>query len=230
MRLLLRILRRDDSEELARMLPTMCVDLKLDLHWDCLLEMISYSPPLISAAAFYGAANCFTFLTECHADLKAIDFFRTPVSHFAAAGGSLPILQALLDARQPFAGAAFPAIEHKQLEALKWLLTRKLATPRDLDARGYSLLYVAIENHAVDIVKYIVAHHLVRPILPSNAPPLSPICFAIVLNDAELTALLVDNKKTNINEVDADGVSLLLPIRRCTWPARGGTANWLKRF
>jgi ankyrin repeat protein len=225
MKSLLPILRRDDSDELANVLATMPVDLKLDPYWDNLLGMISYAPPLVSAAAFYGAANCFALLIESHADLKATDFFRTPVTHFAAAGGSVPILQALLEAREPFAGAAFAAIEHKQLEALKWLLTRRLATMRDVDARGYSLLYVAIENHAVEIAKHIVANHLVRPILRPNGPGMSPICFAILLNEAEVTALLVDDNKTNINETNADGVSLLLPILRCTWPARGGIAN-----
>jgi ankyrin repeat protein len=222
MQSLLPILRRDDSEELSQMLPTIRVDLKFDPYWDDLLGMASYSPPLISVAAFYGAANCFALLNEHDADLKATDFFKTPVTHFAAAGGSLAILQALLDMQERFAGAAFPAIEHNQLEALKWLLTRKLVTPRDVDARGYSMLYVAIENHAIDIVKYIVANNA---ILPSNVPAVGPICFAIQLNDAEVTALLVGNKKTNINEADADGVSLLLPILRFTWPVRGEIAN-----
>jgi hypothetical protein len=120
------------------------------------------------------------------------------------------------------ADAAFPAIEHNQLEALKWLLMRKLATTRDVDARGYSMLDVAIENHTIDIMKHIVANNAIPP---SNIPAVSPICFAIQRNDAEVTALLVDNKKTNINEADADGVSLLLPILRSTWPAREGIAN-----
>jgi hypothetical protein len=209
---LLELFRADSVDRIPTALHSISVDSKLPIEWDGRLGFLSYSPPLLSVAAFFSAEHCFKALLALNARTDSLDFFRTPVTHFAAAGGSIPILQLLLDRGMSFAGAGFPAIEHHRLSAVKFLLKNRLIRYGDVDPRGFSHLLVAIENDCFDIVQEFVSSYE----FPfSTGSGYSPICLSLVQERMGMAEFLIGERTMDINQTDIDGVVLGVVIRHC---------------
>jgi hypothetical protein len=219
---LIEIFRTDAADRLSDALSTVQVDLILPFELDGSLGMLSYSPPLISVAAFFAAEHCFNALIAQNANLYVLDFFRTPVSHFAAAGGCVPILTAILERGIPFAGAGFPAIEHQQLNAVKWMLQNRLIHYADVDARGYSHLLVAVETRCFEIVQEFVNRY---ELLSCARTGYSAVALCLALDSIETAAFLIGKSSIDINQTDIDGVFFELKIHHYTLPASKGTSK-----
>jgi hypothetical protein len=210
---LIDIFRSDAADRLSDALSTIPVDFVLPSEWDGHLGMLSYSPPLISIAAFFAAEHCFNALVAQDADLYALDFFRTPLSHFAAAGGCVTILIALLERGMPFAGAGFPAIEHRQLNAVKWMLQNRLIRYEDVDSRGYSHLLVAVETGCFEIVQEFVNRY---QLFASARAGYSAVSLCLAQDSMETARFLIGQSSIDLNQADIDGVCLDFPIHHCT--------------
>jgi ankyrin repeat protein len=196
---LLEIFTKDAAADLTALLPKIPATSHFPSDLEVLPEFLSHAPPLISAAAFFGAETCFQTLLDNKADLSAVDLFGTPVSHFAVIGSSLPILTKLVDKRQTFTLSIFPAIEYHQLNSVQWLFDRSLAGRDSIDPRGYSILAVAIENGDIEIVRFLLEKLEDRI---HNTASWAPISYAFRLNFLDIAQLLIDNIEIDINEHD----------------------------
>ena len=56
---------------------------------------LKFNPPLCSICVYYRSIKCLNYLISIKTNLKSYDQFRTPITHFAVAGGSILILNIL---------------------------------------------------------------------------------------------------------------------------------------
>jgi hypothetical protein len=85
-------------------------------------SILSFSPPLVSVAAFFGAVNCVKLFASLHADLNEVDGEERTIVHFAAASGSIELLHFLRSVDGiDFSGSLKYSVEYWHIEAFNWL-------------------------------------------------------------------------------------------------------------
>jgi hypothetical protein len=94
------------------------------LDADSVPPLLLHSPPLISAAAFFGATNCFLHLRAVGADIEKCD--RSPLAlrpvHFAVAAGRSEIANLALCSGADPAGILYCAVEFEAFAVLSLCL------------------------------------------------------------------------------------------------------------
>lgn len=192
------VLKSDNVSNFSAFLESHSVNMTIERNNE-LPSMLRYSPPLICLAAYFGSRQCFSLLQSKGASLTSFDLFRTPVTHFAAAGGSLRICKHLLSAHLSFAGAIFPAIEHGRSSIVEWLFSHELVQQTETDARGFSPLCVAVENGDLRILQIVC-----REMPYQSDPKLSLVCYALNLGNVDAARYLISLNGFNPSETDAN--------------------------
>lgn len=77
----------------------------------CPHPMLTFNPPIVSAAAFFGSINCFKELKDAGASLTEVDDENRSVLHFACAGGSQDIVDLVRDECADYSGSLATCID-----------------------------------------------------------------------------------------------------------------------
>lgn len=94
----------------------------LDLCVLIVPPMLSFCPPILSFAAFFGAKNCFSLLLDNDASIDDVDDEARPVLHFAAAGGLTDIVDLVKERTDDYRGVLSACVEFFHLELLKHVI------------------------------------------------------------------------------------------------------------
>jgi ankyrin repeat protein len=180
MRALLDQIRADDIASLETFVhETNYVDHLLPLSSDLDVDAILlHNPPLISVAAFFGAARCFRFLQISNADLSLADGASQTAAHFCVAGGSDEVFGLLDNAGADFAPASRLGMTCV-LYAAKYdrfhFVRRFAAREFDLgarDAQNYNAVCHACVNGNAEMLEFLCARGVAPdyPITSSECP------------------------------------------------------------
>jgi hypothetical protein len=108
---------------------------------------LDWSPPLVGAAAFLGAVQCFRFLAASGADLDALADGDVTVAQLAAAGGSVEIVRLLQHWGADLRGCCAAAACWLQNDILEWLGDVRPHDIREKLCGGNAALQAAHSNN-----------------------------------------------------------------------------------
>jgi hypothetical protein len=78
----MQVVQNDDVDELQHMIAYgLSIDFILETPADSDHDLLKFSPPLISLAAFYGAEKCFRYLLVNEANIELVDSVSSPFTN-----------------------------------------------------------------------------------------------------------------------------------------------------
>lgn len=98
-------------------------------------------PPIISVAAFFGAANCLNYLIKSGVSLTTLDNQSRSIQYFSVAGGNIEIIKILSSSFLDFTEFTHLAAGLGNLSILKFLINELKCDPTTKDALGCTLLH-----------------------------------------------------------------------------------------
>jgi ankyrin repeat protein len=196
----MRILIDDDVAALRLLSasPGFEVERPLDINPLCPYVALDCRPPLIGAAAFFGAAECFTFLMLCGARLDSTCDDGQTVAQLAVAGGNIEVVRQVQQARVNMAGCTQAAALFFRGDILEWLAGS--------DPGGVSAaLYEAATSNNVAGARFCIGRGC--DVMRRDAAGLPAIDRAAYFGGLETTRLLLASESVR---GDFDGMSLAL--------------------
>ncbi|OHT09695.1 hypothetical protein TRFO_21314 [Tritrichomonas foetus] len=158
-------------------------------------SILSFSPSIACACAFYGALNCLKALSAHGVDLNQPDDEERTIAQFAAAGGSVEVLKFLKEKRVSFSGALEYAAQFYRNEAFEYL-----TSVCRLDGR---IFHSAVKSNNIHIIKYLISKNV--PFETRDEYNWTPLHIAASQNSIESVTLLLSIKNINVNIADLDG-------------------------
>ena len=136
------------------------VDFEIQITDRLLPDVFAASPPVICIAAAFGAQKCFNKLIILGADLQKTDAKGRSVAHFAALGGSIERIQALLalnvsfDVKDKFEKLPINyAVAFGPVDLMQWMMSQGLCGKSDWE----SVFRDAVASGRIDMLKSFVA-------------------------------------------------------------------------
>ncbi|EAY13631.1 ankyrin repeat protein, putative [Trichomonas vaginalis G3] len=157
---LLTIIQSDDATKISELVKNANdANEFLEFEDENIPEMLQEHPPIISAAAFYGATNCFNYLFKLGAKLDSLDENEVTILQFAVMGESPDILETIYSNGISFPYIGFFALRKEKFGSFFWLLDHKHAKIDEIDFTKSSYLHVAASLGNVEIFNKIINLH-----------------------------------------------------------------------
>jgi hypothetical protein len=236
---LIRILIDDDVAALRLLsaAPGFDVDGPLDINPLCPFFALDCRPPLIGAAAFFGAAECFTFLMLCGANLDWTCGDGQTVAQLAVAGGNIEVVRQVQQARVKMAGCAPAAALFFRGDILEWLAgsdpggvssalsdaaaSNNVAGARFCIARGSDVMRRdAAGLPALDRAAYYGGLETARLLLTSEAVRgdfdgmALALCHAAMAGRSCVVRLLMGDAGVDPSQMTADGIPVFRSVEQ----------------
>ena len=198
------ILEKDNSAKFKEKYAEIDPNAQLPSDIPDLPEFLKHSPPILSAAAYYGARKIFNCLRRKDADITQLDAMSTPLSHFAAFGGNLQILDEIRKYSGSFAGAGFYAVQNKKIKALEWLNNNNFININEKDPRGFNYGLVAALTNNEQIIRYVYEQ---LKSVPNRSPDDSNLILYLLQNNMDTSAILTIQlvPSIKVNEANQNG-------------------------
>ena len=200
----LECLQKDDSAKFKEKYADGDPNAKLPNDLPNLPEFLKHSPPILCAAAYYGARKVFNCLRRKDADINLVDSMNTPLSHFAACGGNIQIMDEIRKYSGSFAGAGFYAVEYKRIKLLEWMKQNNFIYVDEKDARGFNYGLVAALTNDEKIIRFVYQE---LKSVPDKSPDSSNLILYLLQNNLDTSALLTLQlvPSIKVNEANAQG-------------------------
>lgn len=155
---LLAAIENDDLENVKTLLPSANIATYQFKTPVCACDPIFHDhPPLVSAAAFYGATSILLEMIDMKVNLTQLDGKRRDVAYFAVAGGHTTAVKFLARHGVNFGECCHLAAGMWKPEIVKFLLGELKLDPSVIDAFGYTLLHSAAIGGCADVVTFLLA-------------------------------------------------------------------------
>lgn len=156
---ILGCLVRDDAARLRQLVdggvdPNMTLDPSLLVS----SSTLSFSPPLVCAAAFYGAVECVKALRACGVDFEAMDDEERTIAQFAAASGNVVLLEYLKGLGVSFTCSVSYAVEFWRNECFTWLHENVYPKMAGIEPEGVSTaLHAAARVNNIHAIRVLAS-------------------------------------------------------------------------
>lgn len=164
------------------------------------------SPTIIALSAYYNSVNTLTYLFKNGCLNENVDKYNTPISHYASMNGSTSALSVISNYKQEFSGAIFAAIEGKSLESIKWLKRNNYFDINEIDERGVSIAFAAIEANFGKGLKYLVKKCGCQIRAEYEG---SPLIYALGHGLWDAAYVLINDIKYSLEGIDGNGNTTL---------------------
>ena len=211
--MILDILKKDDENQLENyMQQNPDVDAVIRPYQNNKEPYLLHQPSLISAAAFFGSINCFTFLQHRDASLECVDEDGLTLAHFASLGGNNDICDLLDSSSIPF-----DAIDKHGCTCLHYAcLSENFSLVQKLFLRGLEIdapnneglkpIHFAAQGPSVEILEFLVSEGAdFNEKIGSNTP-----LFLSIINNRPENAKFLIEKGATVSPKSPDGKILLI--------------------
>jgi len=172
-------------------------------------DLLTNSPPLLSVAAYYQAIKCFKFLLDKGADISHLDEMEVPLSHFAVAGGSMEIIESLVQKGVDFSKTLHLAAEYGHYEVFLYLHQTFSLDLQEKDQYNRTFLHIASSSGNIKLVSFLIEKGLdINEIDGIHFCVLlgflfirlwTPLHFAVEKRRTGIVKHLLSNSRININ-------------------------------
>ena len=170
-------------------------------------------PPLLSAAAFFGAKDICDYLISMNAKQDAYDEKLLSFAHFAAAGGDLSIFRDYVDTENysntdiqmnfPIHYAALMG----RTDIVKYIWSKRSDFISVLGNSMKHPIHFASENGHVDVVDFLLSQNI--SVNETDEDNKTPLMYAASGGHLKLTVFLL-SRKAGVNDKDEDGRTALV--------------------
>ena len=221
----------DNAEDLSTIVnENNVVDQSLAIKKYLLPKVLTFSPPIISVSAFFGASDCTSYLLGMEADLNKSDLRGVLPSHFAAAGGNLNIFRSFwesgeLDQPDKMGNyAVHYAAKMGRIDILKYIWSRN-GDKNAITKKGSRMkqpIHFACENGHIDVVNFLYEMHK-RCIHAKDDDNNTPLIYASIGGHLDTVKFLL-SKHANPDEINAHGMTAI------TFAAQNGYLSIVKKL
>lgn len=163
---IVRILKTDDITKLQALLQEeITVNYKLPKKHFINPDFFKQSPSILCMAAYLKSVQCVEYLVSNGADLKSKDMLGRDVSHYAAAGGSVEVMEYLSSFEVTwdtcditFCSPLHYSIIFGNYDAMVWLWCTGHADLSEPGTNNMTPLHLAVSKDNVQIVNFLCSN------------------------------------------------------------------------
>ena len=204
-------LQSDNSILLGNLLNSgLQLDMKIPDPKKNLPSFLQNEPPLLSAASYYCARNCFKLIAERYQQFFISDSIGNPLTYFTILGGDCDLIDLLKGFGLEFEKCLPFAAKNKKSSVFRFICQIQ-DIPFDIDIfdneKNSSVHYAAF-NGDLELLKFL--HQNGSNLTLKNGEGMSPICIASKEGYSDIVKFLTTIKNVNINESDNTNVFFIL--------------------